>query len=391
MSAFDFGDRGQAGRVARLPPAAGLVSRPGRDPAGRRATARAWKSGAIPDARSWSSKSSIRRASWTRRRSSCPSGARRCRSGRRTGTLRAGKSTTRPARPHLANTGMQDFFRPGPGPARGPGNGRGCGLSGGGRRAAARRSGSTASLALPDQRPAAYPRDRRRGGHAVGRSAGRGPAANWTRPPAYRLANLKAEHQAWWRDYWGRSFLQRHAVRTRRPIGCARVPRASVHAGLREPRAVSGEVGRRAGTDARRRAELGAVGMGPGDPLHLSAAVPANRLDMARGLTRHYSAMVPYLRGADARRCGDCPACGFPKRCCPGDTPRISCCRRRPRRGGQPLPAPRSRDRSRTGRFDSTTRTSASSSRRVWRSVSTTCSTTATAATRSSCARMPTR
>ena len=52
----------------------------------------------------------------------------------------------------------------------------------------------------------------------------------------------------------------------------------------------------------------------------------ANRLDMARGLTPALLRDGAVPGRADPERCGDCPACGSPKRCCLGATPRISCC-----------------------------------------------------------------
>ena len=49
----------------------------------------------------------------------------------------------------------------------------------------------------------------------------------------------------------------------------------------------------------------------------------ANRLEMANGLTDHYTRMRPYL-GGRRKRCGASTDCGFRKRSCRGDMPRIS-------------------------------------------------------------------
>jgi hypothetical protein len=103
----------------------------------------------------------------------------------------------------LANTGMQDFFSPEQDPLLGRGTAVvvACpGISPSGCDAA----NATATLALPGTRPAAY--------HvlvaaAVTTSGDPLAAARRELNEASRvpLETLRAEHQAWWRDYWSRS------------------------------------------------------------------------------------------------------------------------------------------------------------------------------------------
>jgi alpha-L-fucosidase 2 len=208
-------------------------------------------------------------------------------------TVHAREVLTRPARPHLSNTGMQNFF----GPDGDPLQGRGIAVVVGCPSVAPAQSavaGSTATLALPRKRPAAY--------HvliaaAVTPSGDPLNVAQREFDEAARipLATLKAEHDAWWHEYWGRSFLRV----TSPDKGADRVC-AAYHVHLYT---------------------LGCVNRGPypakwdggpglmcGDERNWGLAewvqeirftylplYAANRLDMARGLSRHYTAMIPYL------------------------------------------------------------------------------------------------
>ncbi len=118
------------------------------------------------------------------------------------------------------------------------------------------------------------------------------------------LARLKAEQQAWWRDYWSRSLLQIESPDKMADRLCA-----AYHVHLYTLGCVN-------------RGPIpckwdGGAGLMRGDertwglsewvqevrftylPLYA-----ANRLEMARGLTRHYSQMRPYLRQQTERMWG---------------------------------------------------------------------------------------
>jgi hypothetical protein len=199
----------------------------------------------------------------------------------------------RPARPHLANTGMQDFF----GPDRDPLRGRGTAVivaSPGLLPAKCTVTGSTATLALPDEGPESY--------HvilaaAVTPSGDPRGAAKQELDEAARvgLATLKTEHQAWWRDYWSRSLL-----RVTGPDKTADRLCAAYHVHLYTLGCVN-----RGPYPAKWD---GGPGLMRGDERNWGLSewiqeirftymplYAANRLEMARELSRHYSRMAPYL------------------------------------------------------------------------------------------------
>ena len=91
------------------------------------------------------------------------------------GVLQAREVLTRPARPHLANTGMQDFFPADQDPLLGRGMAVvvACPAV---APASCSADGSTATLVAAGPAAGVVSPDRRRRGHAVRRSAGRGPA-----------------------------------------------------------------------------------------------------------------------------------------------------------------------------------------------------------------------
>ncbi len=210
------------------------------------------------------------------------------------GVLCAREVLDRPARPHLANTGMQDFF-----PAdQDPLLGRGMAVATACPAIAPKScsaDGLTATFSLPGSRPASYYLIV---AAAVTPSGDPLAAAQRELDEAARagLEKLQAEHQAWWQDYWGRSFL-----RISSPDGKADRLCAAYHVHLYTLGCVN-----RGPYPAKWD---GGPGLMRGDernwglsewvqeirftylPLYM-----ANRLDMARGLTRHYSAMAPYLR-----------------------------------------------------------------------------------------------
>jgi alpha-L-fucosidase 2 len=209
------------------------------------------------------------------------------------GGVHAREVHERPARPHLANTGMEGFF----GPDRDPLRGRGTAVivsSPVVAPSACAASGSTARLVLPHGRPASF--------HilvaaAVTPSGDPLAAARREMDEAVRagLAALEAEHQAWWRDYWGRSML-----RVTSPDKTADRLCAAYHVHLYTLGCVN-----RGPYPAKWD---GGPGLMRGDERNwgLSEWVQeirftylplyaANRLEMARGLSRHYSRMMPYL------------------------------------------------------------------------------------------------
>ncbi len=198
----------------------------------------------------------------------------------------------RAARPHLANTGMQDFFGPGQDPLQGRGTAAIVACPAAAKTCTA--GAQAAVLSLTAKPPAAY--------HVVlaaavtpsgdPLSAARRELEEAARVP---LATLKAEHQAWWRDYWGRSFLQ-----VTSPDKTADRLCAAYHVHLYTLGCVN-----RGPYPAKWD---GGPGLMRGDERNwgLSEWVQeirftylplyaANRLEMARGLSRHYSGMAPYL------------------------------------------------------------------------------------------------
>lgn len=218
------------------------------------------------------------------------------------GTLRASEVLTRPARPHLVNTGMQDFFPADTDPLLG----RGMAVAVAsptvaanelqaeqGPESAAGRAAIRWKTVPPRKTPAAVFI-----AAAVTPSGDPLAAAGLEVDEAARvgLDQLKAEHQAWWRDYWSRSFL-----RLSSPDGKADRLCAAYHVHLYTLGCVN-----RGPYPAKWD---GGPGLMRGDERQwgLSEWVQeirftymplyqANRLDIARGLTRHYSAMVPYLQ-----------------------------------------------------------------------------------------------
>lgn len=213
--------------------------------------------------------------------------------GASAGGIHACEVHERPARPHLVNTGMEDFF----GPDRDPLRGRGTAVIVSGPTvspAASSASDSTARLVLPRERPARF---------CILIAAAVTPsgdplvAARREMEEAARagLAALESEQQEWWRDYWGRSL-----VRVASPDKTADRLCAAYHVHLYTLGCVN-----RGPYPAKWD---GGPGLMRGDERNWGLAewvqeirftylplYAANRLEMARGLSRHYSGMMPYL------------------------------------------------------------------------------------------------
>lgn len=215
------------------------------------------------------------------------------------GVLTAREVHTRPARPHLANTGMEDWPAD---PLRGRGLGVAVGAAGV-RPEAHETEGQTARFRLPARPPRAY---RILAAAAVTpagdpAAAALGEFQDAASVPARRL---QTEHQAWWREYWSRSFVHLEAPGS----DAARVLRA-YHVHLYTLGCVN-----RGPVPAKWD---GGPGLLDQDRRHWGLAewiqeirftywplYGANQLEMARGLFTHYSRMTPYLERQTERLWG---------------------------------------------------------------------------------------
>jgi hypothetical protein len=120
-------------------------------------------------------------------------------------TICAAEIHERPARPHLANTGMEGYFGAGRDPLQGRGTAVALG-TGVVRPERCHAEANEAHMVLPSQQPPRY--------HLVIAAAvttDGDPLAAARRELdaalAVPLATLVAEQQAWWRDYWSQSLL----------------------------------------------------------------------------------------------------------------------------------------------------------------------------------------
>ena len=208
-------------------------------------------------------------------------------------TIHAREVQTRPARPHLATTGMQDYFDAESDPLLGRGTAvvlAAPSLE----KPTCSAAGATAKIVAPAERPTRY--------HLIIAAAvtpSGDPLAAAQRElndaMAVPLATLEAEHKAWWRDYWGKSFLRVVSPDKRADRLCT-----AYHVHLYTLGCVN-----RGPYPAKWD---GGAGLMRGDERNwgLSEWVQeirftymplyaANRLDVAHGLFRYYSAMVPFL------------------------------------------------------------------------------------------------
>ena len=210
-------------------------------------------------------------------------------------SIHAKEVLERPARPHLANAGMQDFFPE----DKDPMAGRGIAVSVTSPSFEAldcQAEGQTARITLPAKQPAHYYMI-----IAAAVTASGDPLpmaqAELADAAALPLKMLKAEHQAWWRDYWGRSFLRVESPDHKASWLCA-----AYHVHLY----TLGCVNRgpfpakwNGGAGLMRRDDRSWAGLAEWVQEIRFTYMPlyaANRLEMARGLTRHYSKMVPFLQ-----------------------------------------------------------------------------------------------
>ncbi len=220
-------------------------------------------------------------------------------------TLCAREVQPRPARPHLANTGMDDYFDAAHDPLKGRGIGVAIGM-GAVSPASVEAEGLTATMPVPEQRPAHY--------HAI-IAAAVTPSGSDLDPLlaakreldevlATPLETLREQQQAWWRDYWGRSFL-----RITSPDKAADWLTAAHHVHLYTLGCTN-----RGPVPAKWD---GGAGLMRGDERNWGLAewvqeirftfmplYTANRLEMARGLCDHYWRMADYLRAQTAKMWG---------------------------------------------------------------------------------------
>lgn len=227
----------------------------------------------------------------------------------RQGGLHAREVHSRAARPHLANTGMQDFF-----PAdRDPLLGRGTAVVVEGTAASvlAEAVDTVARFAVSLDHPGSY---QLLVAAAVTPSGDPSAAALDQLSKAKRagIEKLRAEQRAWWKDYWGRATLQvsspdRKADRLSAAWHVHLYTLGCVNRGP-YPAKWDGGPGLMRG-DERNWGLSEWVQETRFTYLPLYAA---NRLEMARALPRHYSAMRPYLE-AQTRTMWDKPGLWIPE------------------------------------------------------------------------------
>ena len=208
--------------------------------------------------------------------------------------LSASEIQDRPARPHLVNTGMQEFFAP----ADDPLSGRGIGVlvSGPGFKPAPKGTDAlAASLVAEVPPPAEY--------HfmvsvAVTRSGDPLESARKELDSATQipLERLRGEHEQWWRDFWERSSVHVTSPdkKADRICGAYHVHLYTLGCVNRGPYPAKWD-----GGPGLMRADERNWGLSEWVQEIRFTYLPlyaANQLEIARGLTRHYSSMAPYLQ-----------------------------------------------------------------------------------------------
>ena len=208
-------------------------------------------------------------------------------------TIHAVEVHQRPARPHLANTGMEAYFDAKSDPLLGRGTAVALG-AGNIRPESCSTEAKTATLILPQEQPPRYTLL-----IAAAVTTDGDPLAAARRELdaalAVPLVTLEAEQQAWWRDYWQRSLL-----RIESPDKMADRLSAAYHVHLytlgctnRGPVPCKWD-----GGAGLMRGDERTWGLSEWVQEIRFTYLPlyaANRLEMARGLSRHYSQMRPYL------------------------------------------------------------------------------------------------
>ena len=224
--------------------------------------------------------------------------------------LHASEVHTRPARPHLANTGMQDYYPEG----RDPLQDRGTAVvvsSPDAPPVHCAAEGLTATLKLPEASPTAY---RVLIGTAVTEAGDplQKALAEFRSAESVPAERLRRQHDKWWQKYWDRSFIRLSSPNREAEwlnaayyvhlytLGCTN--RGSV------PAKWDGGAGLMRG-DERNWGISEWVQEVRFTFLPLYAA---NRLEMARGFSDFYTRMRPYLQ-AQTERMWDLPGIWIPE------------------------------------------------------------------------------
>jgi len=204
----------------------------------------------------------------------------------------ASEIQNRSASPNLANTGMQDYFKPEDDPMLG----RGIAVafaSPSVKPESCNADEKTASMILPDKRPQRYYFII---SSAVTKSGEPLVSAKHEIEEALKipLEKLKAEHQEWWREYWSRSSLRIQSQDKKADWLCS-----AYHVHLYTLACVNRAYPAKwdGGAGLMRNDER-TWGLSEWVQEIRFTYIPlysANRLDMAMGLYRHYSNMTPYL------------------------------------------------------------------------------------------------
>ena len=208
-------------------------------------------------------------------------------------TIHAAEVHQRPARPHLANTGMEDYFDAEGDPLLGRGTAVVLG-TGQIKPKHCQTEGQTATLILPGEQAPRYYLVIAAATTAEGDPLA---AARCELDAALAVgpAALKAEQEAWWRDYWSKSLLRIESPDKTADRLCAayHVHLYSLACAGRGPVPCKWD-----GGAGLMRGDERTWGLSEWVQEIRFTYLPlyaANRLEMARGLTRHYSRMRPYL------------------------------------------------------------------------------------------------
>ena len=210
-----------------------------------------------------------------------------------TTTIYASEIQPRPARPHLASTGMQDYFDGADDPLLGRGTAVALATPSVPRGNCAA-TGLTATIELPKECPYRY--------HvlvaaAVTTSGDPLDVANRELKDASDtpLEVLKAEHRHWWCDYWSKSFLRLSGSDRATDWLCAayHVHLYSLGCVNRGPYPAKWDGG--AGLMVRDRRNWGLSEWVQELRFTYLPLYAANRLEMARGLPAYYSGMAGFL------------------------------------------------------------------------------------------------
>jgi alpha-L-fucosidase 2 len=224
--------------------------------------------------------------------------------------LRAAEVHTRPAAPHMATSGMEDYFSPKDDPLRGRGTAVVVGVGDlPGLRLCA--DDTTASLTLPAEHPGKYI-------VAIACAVtAKGDAAvlakrEYEGAIALPLDILREEHAAWWREFWSKSSLRIESGdgMGQRLTGAYHVHLYTLGCVNRGPVPAKWD-----GGPGLMRGDERTWGLAEWVQEIRFTYLPlyaANHLEMAKGLTDHYTRMLPFLR-EQTKRMWDVPGLWIPE------------------------------------------------------------------------------